>query len=165
MKDSPSKASGHLPPDPVSMNRRAVLRVGAGSVALVTLPLGCGGMDGPVLSDGPIVFRNVSTVPVGALLSISAAPGFVGRDAAGLYAMTAICTHQGCRIPAPPSPGDLATQIDCPCHGSQYDKNGAVLRGPAPAPLQHYRVDLAADGTITVQGNVLVGPNARTPVP
>lgn len=166
MKDSGPPVTRNLPPEKPAMDRRTLLRVGAaGSVAVVTLPLACG-QDGPTLSDGPIVFRNVSTVPVGALVEIPGAPGFVGRDDAGLYAMSAICTHQGCHIPAPsPPPGTAARGLNCPCHGSQYDKNGAVTRGPAPDPLQHYRVDLAADGTITVQGNVLVGANARTPVP
>lgn len=166
MKNPSARATGNSPPNPPSMDRRTILRVGAaGSLAVVTVPLGCGG-EPPSLSNGPIVFRNVSMVPVGALVSIPGVAGFVGRDDAGLYAMTSICTHMGCRIPAPlPAPGTAALGINCPCHGSQYDKNGAVTRGPAPAPLQHYRVDLAADGTITVQGTIPVSAAARTPVP
>lgn len=159
-------SEGQPPSDATAMDRRTLLRVGAaGSMVVVALPLACAD-DPTLLSNGPIVFRNVSTVPVGALVAIPGAPGFVGRDEAGLYAMSATCTHKGCHIPAPtPPPGTGAIQIDCPCHGSQYDKNGTVLRGPAPAPLQHYRVDLAADGTITVQGATPVGSQVRTPVP
>lgn len=165
MKDSPPNVTDSAPSERPSMNRRTLLRVGAaGSMAVATLPLGCGGPDGPKLSTGPIVFGNVSSLPVGALETIPGAAGFMGRDDAGLYAMSAICTHQGCRIPTPPPPGIAVRALTCDCHGSQYDKNGAVLRGPAPDPLQHYKVDLAADGTITIQGDVLVGAGARTAV-
>ena len=46
-------------------------------------------------------------------------------------AYSAVCTHQGCTVAY--QNGKLA----CPCHGSVFDpsKGGAVLYGPAPAPL------------------------------
>ncbi len=31
----------------------------------------------------------------------------------------------------------------CPCHGSQYDPSGAVVRGPAPLPLELAHVEVA----------------------
>jgi len=40
-----------------------------------------------------------------------------------------ICTHLGC-IPNRSDYGWL-----CPCHGSQYDLSGRILRGPAPRNL------------------------------
>ncbi len=42
------------------------------------------------------------------------------------------CTHKGCLVKY--SAKD--NRIKCPCHGSQYDLNGNVLKGPAPRPLQ-----------------------------
>lgn len=36
----------------------------------------------------------------------------------------------------------------CPCHGSEYDKTGAVLRGPAPRPLELAQVEVLPDGKI-----------------
>ena len=48
------------------------------------------------------------------------------------------CTHLGCVLAFDP---DEATW-DCPCHGSRYDVDGAVICGPATEPL----VDLPAAG-------------------
>lgn len=51
----------------------------------------------------------------------------VYRDEKGLHAVSAVCTHMGCIVEW--NSGDLIW--DCPCHGSQYSKDGKVLRGPA----------------------------------
>ncbi|MEC4895446.1 MAG: cytochrome b6-f complex iron-sulfur subunit [Oscillatoria sp. PMC 1051.18] len=42
------------------------------------------------------------------------------------------CTHLGCTFPW----NEIDQQFQCPCHGSLYDANGSVLRGPAPLPLK-----------------------------
>jgi cytochrome b6-f complex iron-sulfur subunit len=57
----------------------------------------------------------------------------VRKDAATYLAMSTRCTHQGCEVGAPAN-----NQIVCPCHGSRYDMEGAVIQGPAPAPLPRY---------------------------
>ncbi len=66
---------------------------------------------------------------------------FLLKDAGGIYAMTAICTHMGCTVGAP-----VGTQITCPCHGSQYDLGGGNLLGPATVPLVHFSVTEATPG-------------------
>ena len=47
-----------------------------------------------------------------------------------IIALNGICTHEGCVINRFARP-----VFECPCHGSQYDLAGNVLRGPAPAAL------------------------------
>ena len=65
------------------------------------------------------------------------------------------CTHAGCVLSvgaAGSATSDNASgdTIDCPCHGSRFGLDGAVLRGPAMAPLTPVAVK--------VQGNeVLAG--------
>jgi nitrite reductase/ring-hydroxylating ferredoxin subunit len=50
------------------------------------------------------------------------------RDPAGvLHAVSATCTHMGCKVSWNPSEASW----DCPCHGSRFTPEGAVLHGPA----------------------------------
>jgi cytochrome b6-f complex iron-sulfur subunit len=47
------------------------------------------------------------------------------------FGINAVCTHLGCVVPWNAS----ESKFICPCHGSQYDSNGKVVRGPAPLSL------------------------------
>jgi len=47
------------------------------------------------------------------------------------YAINAVCTHLGCVVPW----NRAQNKYMCPCHGSQYDPTGKVIRGPAPLSL------------------------------
>jgi Rieske Fe-S protein len=54
------------------------------------------------------------------------------RDEAGtLHRRSAVCPHLGCIVSWNPS----ASTWDCPCHGSRFDKFGALANGPAPRDL------------------------------
>lgn len=67
---------------------------------------------------------------------------FVGRDAGGLYALSAVCTHLGCIVRAE------GVGFACPCHGSRYDDDGRVVSGPAPRALSAVRIFHAANGYV-----------------
>jgi len=47
------------------------------------------------------------------------------------FGINAVCTHLGCVVPWNAN----ENKFMCPCHGSQYDSNGKVVRGPAPLSL------------------------------
>jgi cytochrome b6-f complex iron-sulfur subunit len=47
------------------------------------------------------------------------------------YGINAVCTHLGCVVPW----NNSENKFMCPCHGSQYDSTGKVVRGPAPLSL------------------------------
>jgi Rieske Fe-S protein len=109
---------------------------------------------------GPESVGNVAALQVGTLLIMSNAA--LARDANGVYAMSAICTHAGCFLDD--GAQTIAAGLDCPCHGSTFDGNGTVTQGPANTPLQHYAVAIAADGSMTVDGSQPVSADTRTPV-
>lgn len=52
------------------------------------------------------------------------------------------CTHLGCKI-------NQATtdKLVCPCHGSEYDLNGQVLKGPAYKNLNIMKSSISEDGS------------------
>ena len=54
------------------------------------------------------------------------------RDAAGqLHECSAVCPHLGCIVEW----NSNESTWDCPCHGSRFDKQGALLCGPANCDL------------------------------
>jgi cytochrome b6-f complex iron-sulfur subunit len=53
------------------------------------------------------------------------------KEAIEDYGINAICTHLGCVVPW----NVAENKFKCPCHGSQYDATGKVVRGPAPRSL------------------------------
>lgn len=60
-----------------------------------------------------------------------------GRD---LIGMSNVCTHLGCRVRWVPD----RQQFYCPCHNGVFDKQGNVVSGPPPRPLDRY--ELKIDG-------------------
>ncbi|GFR45025.1 hypothetical protein Agub_g6336, partial [Astrephomene gubernaculifera] len=57
------------------------------------------------------------------------------------YGLNAVCTHLGCVVPWVPA----ENKFKCPCHGSQYNTEGKVVRGPAPLSLALAHVDVNDD--------------------
>ena len=141
------------------ISRRAMLRGGAAGAAMLALPLGCASS---TPTPGPIPAGNIADVRVNSLQIVPGEHVFLARDNDGLYAMTQVCTHQG-QLVTVLTVGQT-TVLHCYGHGSEFTTNGAVLTGPATRPLEHLRVDLAEDGTITVQGDQFVSADTRTPV-
>jgi cytochrome b6-f complex iron-sulfur subunit len=70
----------------------------------------------------------------------------------GFFAETAVCTHLGCITKWNPE----ANQIQCPCHGSKFARDGNVVHGPAPRPLPHFAIRLMPDGTLLVDTQEIV---------
>lgn len=69
---------------------------------------------------------------------------------AGALALYKVCTHLGCIYDWKPTD----VKFICPCHGSQFDRDGTYLQGPAPRDLDRF-VILAYDAA----GNVVAQTN------
>jgi Rieske Fe-S protein len=83
-------------------------------------------------------------IPVGGGMIFTDEKVVVTQPAKGEFrAFSAVCTHVGCLC------NKVANgTIDCPCHGSEFKiTNGAVVTGPAPAPLPPRTISVT-DGKI-----------------
>jgi len=58
---------------------------------------------------------------------------FVDEDG-GRHSVSSTCTHMGCLV----SFNDVERAWECPCHGSRFALDGAVLQGPATQPLREH---------------------------
>ncbi len=56
-------------------------------------------------------------------------------------AMSTSCTHLGCSVYWQQD----KKQFYCPCHMGIFDKDGNVISGPPPRPMDSYRVELERD--------------------
>ncbi len=68
-----------------------------------------------------------------------------GRD---FIAMSNVCTHLGCRVRW------ITDQEEffCPCHNGVFDKEGKVVSGPPPRPLDRYEVKVEDDQLLILGG-------------
>ena len=124
------------------VNRRQFLTTAASAAGLVLVGCGDGDVSGVpgatiVLPAGPTTIKvgdhpELATVGSFALL-FDGAIGVKRTGTATFDALQLVCTHEGCRVFVTTS-----TQLDCPCHQSRFDGNGAVLRGPADRALSRY---------------------------
>lgn len=66
-----------------------------------------------------------------------------------IWALSSICTHKGCKVRVA---DDLS--LFCKCHGSTFDRNGHVTKGPAKRDLPRLPVRLNDDRHVLVDLNL-----------
>jgi len=62
------------------------------------------------------------------------------------YGVNAVCTHLGCVVPWV----GAENKFKCPCHGSQYNAEGKMIRGPAPLSLALAHADISANDVVVL---------------
>ena len=70
----------------------------------------------------------------------------VANDSGPVVAIRPRCSHKGCLVNWHPE----HLSYTCPCHGSEFDLIGRVIKGPAAKPLPGVVCVKQADGTLTV---------------
>lgn len=93
---------------------------------------------------------------MGTVTYVAALNAFVGRDAGGLYAMYALCTH---------AVGNLnqnGGQLVCTVHGARFTLTGDFVSGPGGTfALPHFDICLNSKGNVAVDTNTVVPANVR----
>ena len=135
----------------MSLERRGVLRGGITAV----LAIGFAGVgkffakaapatsDSAAASTGTKIIK-LASLKVGATHNFATkngAPAILFRTKTGVFAYSAICTHQGCTV----SYSGTSKTLKCPCHGAEFDPSKAakVINGPAQTPLSKVKVTVS----------------------
>ena len=131
----------------MSLERRGVLRVGLTGVLAVAFA-GVGKFFANAVpsttnsaAGGSAKIIKLAALKVGAttnFVSKNGSPAVLFRTKKGVFAYSAICTHQGCTVSYSPA----AKLLQCPCHGAQYDplNSARVVNGPTQTPLAKIKV-------------------------
>lgn len=124
------------------------------------------GFFGQKINIGP-----ASNFPVGSVTKIDAGKFYLVHVEEGMIALYWRCTHLGCTVPwKPEERPDAGGCFCCPCHGSQFNKVGEKIGGPAPRPLDYFPIEIDEAGnvwvdTARVQQRTAFSPDQLTPVP
>lgn len=143
--------------------RRTVLR-GAAVAAGSCLLAACGGsseepatgpLDGAAAGPGggeagsaaPSAgsLASLSSIDVGSAKQVKAGDQdviLVRTSKTEVQGLSAVCPHKGCSV-APD--GDV---LVCPCHGSRFRLDGAVVQGPATRDLEKFPVAVSGDSVV-----------------
>ena len=72
-------------------------------------------------------------------------PAVIYKTKDGFNAYSMVCTHLGCTVE------EDGENFSCPCHGSQFDHNGCVLKGPATERLPSLEVGISENGRLILE--------------
>lgn len=152
----------------MDVSRRGFLRSLAGIasaiglgvlVSSIKLPAGTGQPTTSTQASGPTgSIANVNTLQAGASVQFEYPSGYpnvlMKKSDGSLLALSLLCTHVCCAS----TYDSQANEIYCPCHGSLFDSNGNVLRGPASSPLPQIQLRVDSAGNVFPVGISNPGP-------
>ena len=96
---------------------------------------------GPAAPAGNVIAKTAD-VPVGSGVIVDKV--VVTQPTAGVFkGFSSTCTHKGCTVDK-----IVDGTIDCPCHGSKFNLDGSVAKGPAQKPLPTENVTVQGDSIV-----------------
>jgi len=93
---------------------------------------------------GQVIAANSISEGSNRLGMLGGKPAIVLRRNGEFVALSAVCTHLGCIVAFNAS----ANTFQCPCHGGKYDRDGKVIAGPPPLPLERLNTKVEDDKII-----------------
>jgi thiosulfate dehydrogenase (quinone) large subunit len=137
----------------ISLDRRGFIRIS--SIAALTVgAVGLGRLfpksAGAAVSSGPVQIIEDASLAVGKthnFTSKSGSPAVLFKSKTGVYAYSAVCTHEGCTVQY----NSASKNLQCACHGAVFDpgKDGTVVTGPTNKPLP--KIKVAVEGAWIVE--------------
>jgi len=165
---SPSEISPANPEPRHRLSRRALIRLGTlGVLVLLLGELATFFLDffyprtgiGPF--GGKVELGPPSSYAMPSITTFIDAHLFLSHVPEGFLALWWKCPHLGCTVqwhPEEPTEDKLAPmgRFHCPCHGSIYDRYGQIISGPAPRPMDIFKLalvngKLVADTSVVTQ--------------
>jgi thiosulfate dehydrogenase [quinone] large subunit len=134
-----------------NFQRRSVMRTAVVGVLAVAatfagraLPKSSASVKASTKGKGKQIIK-VAELPVGKTFnfvhSAQGVPAILFRTKTGVFAYSAICTHQGCSV----SYKSSTKKLICPCHAAQFDPfaNAKAVSGPAERALDKVNVKIS----------------------
>ncbi len=90
---------------------------------------------------------SVDDFPVSGRLVRLDIPAVIYKTGQGFQGYSLICTHLGCTLEE--SEGGFS----CPCHGSSFDPEGRVIKGPARDDLTPLDIEITKTGELLIRIN------------
>ena len=150
----------------IKVNRREFLNIAflaslglvsleaAGMTVLFAMPRFEEGEFGGVIDVGPVSELPESSDPPRNEPKVKL---WISNTDQGVMGIYKVCTHLGCLY----NWSEQEVRFLCPCHGSQFEKNGTYLAGPAPRSLDRFVVRFVDPDT----GQVLAESTDGSPLP
>lgn len=98
---------------------------------------------------------SLDDFPVGSVTRVRDGRFYIARLSENeLIALYWKCPHLGCTVPFKESDDRFV----CPCHGSEYEKTGQNVAGPAPRPMDYMPIEIRGRDVYVDTGDVRERP-------
>ena len=81
-------------------------------------------------------------------ITLQNSPVLVMRSQEGIVAMSMVCTHLGCLVQWQ----EGKQEFYCPCNQGRFDRDGEVVAGPPPLPLERLPAKVLQDRVVVGEG-------------
>ena len=137
----------------ISVDRRGFIRISS-IAGLTVVAVGLGRLfpksAAATVSATPQNIIEDSSLSIGETFNFtskSGSPAVLFKSKTGVYAYSAVCTHEGCTVQY----NSASKNLQCACHGAVFDpgKDGTVVTGPTNKPLP--KIKVAVEGAWIVE--------------
>ena len=137
----------------ISVDRRGFIRISS-IAGLTVAAVGLGRLfpksAAATVSATPQNIIEDSSLSIGETFNFtskSGSPAVLFKSKTGVYAYSAVCTHEGCTVQY----NSASKNLQCACHGAVFDpgKDGTVVTGPTNKPLP--KIKVAVEGAWIVE--------------